>query len=252
MGRAESSGMVVGSSVSGHEYRGIAQGIAVVGATGRLGAAIVRACAENSVPVLTVASTAGWCEGEHRPDVVIDASHPDALSDTVEFCARTRSPLLYCVSNPHPDQLDELDALSRHVAVTVAANLSALHWVHARTVELAARLGLAIGCDLETVVLDRHPQSKRDAPSATARVLHERAGGSGRIISERYGAPVNDHHVVFGAPHESLDIHHSVRDLRAAAAGALRLAAQATTLSAGRYTADELYAQLADQDRLPR
>lgn len=230
----------------------ITQGVAVVGATGRLGVAIVRACAENSVPVLTVASTAGWRESEQRPDVVIDASHPDALSDTVEFCARIRSPLLYCVSNPHPDQLDQLDTLSRHVAVTVAANLSALHWIHAHTVRLAARLGVAIGCDLETVVLDRHPETKRDAPSATARVLHERAGGTGRIISERYGAPVNDHHVLFGAPHESLDIHHSVRDLRAAAQGALRLAAQATTLPAGRYTADDLYGQLADHDQLAR
>ncbi|MGV9664573.1 dihydrodipicolinate reductase C-terminal domain-containing protein [Nocardia niigatensis] len=223
----------------------ISGGVGIVGVTGRLGSAIAETCRRTSTPIVTTASTAGWRIGDGRPEVVIDASRASALPDTLDYCDANGSALLYCVSNPPERELRELRRASERIPVAMAANLSPLHWIQARAAATAAHLAAAIGYDVETTVIDRHPATKQDAPSATARLLLEQAGGAGMVISERYGLPVSDHRLLFTGQSETLELTHSVRDLHPAAEGALRLAARLTTLSPGWYTADQLYAQLA-------
>jgi 4-hydroxy-tetrahydrodipicolinate reductase len=77
-------------------------------------------------------------------------------------------------------------------------------------------------------VSDRHPVSKRDKPSATARELARicQAVGVDRvdIASYREGPPVSDHWVTLTRGEETLTFTHATRDLGAAAHGALRAA----------------------------
>ncbi|MBF6352952.1 hypothetical protein IU449_00045 [Nocardia higoensis] len=219
--------------------------VAVVGATGRLGRAVTEACARHGVRVVTVADSTSWTIGEEPAGVVIDASRPDALDAVAEHCAATGAALLSCVSGRPPQAAATLSALSRQVPVLIAANLSPLHWLQARAAELAARLAVALVPDAEFTVIDRHPTTKLDAPSATAKNLAALLPEQTTVLAQRYGHAVSDHHVVLTAGAESWESIHRVRDLRGPATAALTLAAWLEQARPGLYTAAEVFAELA-------
>ncbi|HLS75817.1 MAG TPA: dihydrodipicolinate reductase C-terminal domain-containing protein [Nocardia sp.] len=219
--------------------------VAVVGATGRLGRAVTEACARHGVRVATVADSTGWTVGDEPVGVVIDASRPAALDAVARHCTATGAALLTCVSGRPPESEAVLAALSERVPVLVAANLSPLHWLQARAAELLARLAPALVPDAEITVLDRHPTTKLDAPSATARKLAALLPEHTAVHSARYGAAVSDHHVLLTVGGESLELSHRVRDLRGPATAALALAAWLERARPGRYAADDVFAELA-------
>ncbi|MGW4369554.1 dihydrodipicolinate reductase C-terminal domain-containing protein [Nocardia takedensis] len=223
--------------------------VAVVGATGRLGSALLRACAEAGVTVTTTANSSGWRRDSVRPGVVIDASRPVALDEVADYCRETGAALLSCVSGRPAAAEAALDALAARVPVLVAANLSPLHWLQAHAARLVARLAAEVVPDAEFAVIDRHPTTKLDAPSATARQLAALVGNDPPVVSDRFGPAVSDHEVLITAGGETLALTHSVRDLRGPATGALRLAARLEQLPPGRYTADEVYADLTGAAR---
>lgn len=219
--------------------------MAVVGATGRLGRAVIDACARHGVRVGTVADSTGWTVGEVPVGVLVDASGPAALDAVAEHCAGTGAALLSCVSGRPPQADATLSALARQVPVLIAANLSPLHWLQARAAELAARLAPILIPDAEFTVVDRHPTTKRDAPSATAKNLAALLPEQSTVLAQRYGAAVSDHHVILTAGSESWELSHRVRDLRGPATAALTLAAWLEQAGPGRYTAAEVFAELA-------
>ncbi|MFF2554232.1 dihydrodipicolinate reductase C-terminal domain-containing protein [Nocardia sp. NPDC058058] len=219
-------------------------GIGIVGATGRLGSAIGQVCAARGVPLLAAASTSGWTVGTRAPAVLIDASRPAALTSTIAFCRRHSSALLYCVSDPGPEDLLRLRELSTEVPVGLIANLSPLQWIQTRAVELSGHLAHALELDAEITVVDRHTAAKVDAPSATARLLSEALEKRAEVISERFGVRVCDHRVLFASGGETYEITHSVRDLAVAAAAAVRLGEQLARAGAGWYTTDALYSRI--------
>ena len=102
--------------------------------------------------------------------------------------------------------------------VVLAANLSPIHWVHARATREAAQRFAALGLPVEVTVHDRHPATKRDAPSATARGW-ARGPGISRFTEHPPGGPVSDHSVRFSTAAASHELTHSVRDLRLSAEG---------------------------------
>ncbi|APE35011.1 hypothetical protein BOX37_14810 [Nocardia mangyaensis] len=222
----------------------ISGGVAIIGATGRLGSAIHRACDDNAVAVVATAGSAGWNTESATPAVVVDASRPAALPSTIDFCARSGAALLYCVSNPTPEGLRRLRVLGRDVPVGLVTNLSPLQWIQTRSAQLSARLAGMLQLPVEVTVIDRHPAAKADAPSATARLLASALPLSATVASERFGPRVCDHRVVLTARGETYEIAHSVRDLDLVAAAAVRLAAQLAGSAPGVFSTDELYTQL--------
>ncbi|MFI9413042.1 dihydrodipicolinate reductase C-terminal domain-containing protein [Nocardia gamkensis] len=219
--------------------------VAVVGATGRLGRAVVAACERAGVPVVTTANSTGWTVGDRAPGVVIDAARPAALDAVADYCARTGAALLSCVSGRPPNAEQTFAVLAQRVPVMIAANLSPLHWVQARAAELAARLAVALVPDAEFTVLDRHPTTKLDAPSATAKNLAAVLPDGAAVLAQRYGMPVSDHRVVISSAGESWELSHRVRDLCGPAVAALSLAGWLERSTPGRYTAAEAFAELA-------
>lgn len=219
--------------------------LGIVGASGRLGCAVGEAAAGGDWRIGLRASREGWTMDE-RPDVLVDASRPGALGDVVAFCSRYRVPLVSATSGLDGAGVQRLHQLAGTVAVVRAANLTYGHHLQAELVVRLAALVCADRGPVEVTVHERHPTTKADSPSASARALvdawnAESSAGPASIAVVRAGAPVSDHSIVVGFGGEELTITHSVRSLAVPARRALEAAAWASTAPPGLYTVADMY-----------
>ncbi|TYL85816.1 dihydrodipicolinate reductase C-terminal domain-containing protein [Bradyrhizobium cytisi] len=228
--------------------------VGIVGSTGRLGMAIADECTRCGVRLGLRASSSGW-RIDTAPHVLVDATAPSALLDTIGYCRETGTALIYAVSSVPSDAYRTLVELSRQVPVVIADNLSIGHWLQVSLVRTIARLSAGFERQPRMSVLERHPVTKRDRPSASAGSLARSWAelavtySHGEIVSQRAGAPVSDHMVTFDLPGASLSISHSVADLRAAASGFLAAARYAFERSPGLATMFDVYAGLYEPVR---
>ena len=210
-------------------------GVAISGATGRLGSHLVQACGRQSIST-TVLPRSGPSAVQlaARPvDVVIDTSVAAAADISIATSRMQDLPLVYCVSNPGEQVLAALHDLSECVPVVLAANLSPIHWVHARATREAAQRFAAPGLPVEVTVHDRHPATKR-THRLRQLVNWARGPGISRFTEHPPGGPwVSDHSVRFSTAAASYELTHSVRDLRLSAEGALLLAGRLLGRPAG-------------------
>jgi 4-hydroxy-tetrahydrodipicolinate reductase len=201
--------------------------IGVIGAEGRLGRVICGLAARAGCVVTLAGRRGGW-EVTARPEVVIDVSHRSALPSVLEFCNEKRVPLVEGTSGLTDEDLAAIRRLSKRVAVVRAPNFAFGSFLQAALVSHLA--GLMRGApDCEASIVDRHPSSKADRPSATAGELARLwAAGHGSAVrdvaSVRGGLPVADHSLTVTLQGETVTVHHGVGDRAAAAAGALRAA----------------------------
>ncbi len=221
--------------------------LGIVGSTGRLGRAVRQLANERGIDTVLEGSRSGWV-GHVHPTAIVDVSHPAALSAVAQECRATGAALIECVSDLGDPEANLLRSLSRDVPVVVAPNLSVGHWLQARMVDLAAGLYAVLPDQPHTAISERHPVGKRDAPSATATALGNRwQAGTGcpvdEVVSMRTGLPVSEHAVQLTFGWETLTLHHDVRDLRAAAAGALIAATRVSGVAPGLIPMQEIYDQ---------
>lgn len=228
-------------------------GVGVIG-LGRLGRAVVESCrAQGVATTLTATRHGGWL-AESVPDVIIDASSPEAHSDVLDYCRANRTGLVACVSNLTSGQWDALEELSRSVPVVRATNLSFAHYVQLRiTEQLAALAGTVLG-PASTTVRERHPLGKAHRPSATALALADTwERSSGRpvddIADERAGLPVSEHELTHTWDGESLSVRHNVGSWAVPARGALAAAAWVRTATPQMATMRTVYDDLTARSR---
>lgn len=222
--RAEAPGLVLG----------------VFGYSGRLGGAITASAAAAGIPVSLRVNRRGAIETA-VPTVVVDASSRDGSRAAVDYCLEHELPLLELVSSLGEADLGRLRRLAEVRAVLRAVNLARLHAAHLRLAETLAKVAGSL--EAEVTVLDRHPSTKADRPSGTARRLSEVLGAAGRPVnveSARYGCPVSDHTIVLAAGHEVLTITHSVLSLNGAAARCLEMAKRLQAQPPGLWAAEDL------------
>lgn len=113
--------------------------LGVVG-RGRLGGALLDVCrAEGLAVVLTADRGSGW-NASAVPDVLVDASSPEAHHDVLAYCTDRHIPLVACVSNLTDSQWAALAGLSRAVPVVRATNLSFAHHLQLSLTEFLAGL----------------------------------------------------------------------------------------------------------------
>jgi len=219
--------------------------IGIIGSSGRLGSALGAACRSAGIPVVAEAGRGGLVESG-RPSVVFDASSTAGFGCTVELVRRWRAALIYCVSVLPAEHRQVLDQLAHQVPVLVATNLSPGHWLQAKLIGQLAALAGQAGLACTAAVYERHPSTKQDRPSASARQLAQvwLDGGQhpvSEVVALRHGPAVSGHRVQVDLAGESLGISHEVSTLSAAAAGGLLLAARAHELPAGLVTSDEVF-----------
>ena len=171
--------------------------VALVGATGRMGQAIVRAgvADQSQALVAAVASagskSAGRDVGEvaaiaplgirvledlppdlARAQVVIDFSRPELSLRALDVCRAARVPIVIGTTGHGAEFEARVSAAARDIAVLVAPNTSVGVAVALELVRIAAQ-ALPAGFDIE--IVEAHHKHKLDAPSGTALALAQSA-----------------------------------------------------------------------------
>jgi 4-hydroxy-tetrahydrodipicolinate reductase len=176
----------------------------IIGASGRMGDALLRAAptfpqlivtgAIASAGSLALGRDAGQVAGIGRAnllitsdlpaaltaaDVAIDFSNCGATRSTLQACRGARKPLLLGTTGFGAELDAELDATAQEVALLVAPNTSLGATVLAELTGEAAR---ALPASFDIDVLELHHRLKQDAPSGTALAL-------ARTAAEARGLP---------------------------------------------------------------
>jgi 4-hydroxy-tetrahydrodipicolinate reductase len=219
--------------------------IGVIGAAGRLGSVVCVLAAERGFPLTLFGRRQGW-EVRAVPRVLIDVSHPSALPDVLAYCQREGTALVEGVSGLGSEERGALRRLARRVPVVEAANFAFGAFLHRALVDCLAGLVAGLPEADDFAILDRHPATKKDRPSATARDLAGLwAARTGRpppeVASVRAGLPVADHEATLTLAGELVSVRHSVTDRRAAARGALAAASWVCRQPPGLYSMRDVY-----------
>src|SRR5262245_51181054 len=169
---------------------------ALIGASGRMGTAIVRAARDSSLEIVTAVASSGSqslgrdigelagvgalgvrVTGELPPDlggakVAIDFSQPDLSLRALNVCRAARVPIVIGTTG-HGAEFDaRVAAAAREIAVLVAPNTSLGVAVAQELVRIAAA---ALPRDFDIEIVEAHHKHKMDAPSGTALALADSA-----------------------------------------------------------------------------
>lgn len=196
--------------------------IAVFGAKGRVGRAVVRLASKHNVWQIDK----DFCENPLEiVDVVIDFSLPDATNQVVEFCKMHHCPLVTGVTGRNADEQRLIDELENHITVVERDNFS-------KGISLLAEICQYVSqnCNWDCEIVETHHARKKDSPSGTAKTLAGKiAKARGEffhvaIHSLRLGSNFGKHQVVFATQGESLTITHQAENVDIFAKGALDIA----------------------------
>ncbi len=218
--------------------------IAVHGATGRMGRAIVRALRDDASFAIAALFDRGASKRLEHVDVVIDFSTPEATAAMARECLRSKTKMVIGTTGLDASAHEAIDALARVAPVIVAPNTSVGVTV---LLHLAAEAARLLGSEFDAEIVEMHHKKKIDAPSGTALAMasqvakakgldesafvHGRSGKVGArpaeqigIVALRGGDVVGDHTLVLAGPGERIELTHRAHDRSLFALGALRAA----------------------------
>lgn len=234
--------------------------VAVIGATGRMGAALLAAIGDDPDLELGVALThSGHADIGRRVrdyelnyrddlafaleevDVAIDFAPAEGVEGRANACAATGTPWVLGATGLNGHQQDAVVEASRTVPVLFSANMSL--GVNA-CFDVAATLARALGTAYDVDIIDLHHRFKKDAPSGTAlefgrvvaaawgqplkRVTWQdlqdgrRPRGTIAFSSLRSGSHPGEHRIIFSGPSDSVELLHRAAERGAFAQGALK------------------------------
>ena len=235
--------------------------IAVIGASGRMGRALVRLAAEDGIEVvatLDAGDDLGLLGGK-KADVAIDFSAPAGTLALAAFAPQAGIAIVSGTTGLDEATLRALDAASQRVPVLWEPNMSVGVSVLGDLVRSAIA---ALGPTFDIEIVEAHHRLKADAPSGTAsrlgeiaqsaradhpRVQHGREGRPGaRPAAEigmhavRGGDVIGDHTVFLLGMGERIELTHRATSRDLFAHGALRAARFVKGKPARRYALSEL------------
>jgi len=181
--------------------------IAISGASGRMGKALIEAVGANDDTQLTAAierpestligADAGELAGIGKLgvalsgdlaavidqfDVLIDFSAPAATLNNAKLCAENGKGLVIGTTGFTEEQKAELEARTKSTALCIAANYSTGVNLCLKLLDMAARV---MGDDVDVEIYEAHHRHKVDAPSGTALRMGEVvANALGRDLSK--------------------------------------------------------------------
>lgn len=208
------------------------------GASGRMGQALLRLCAEqegcqvvaavatrvgrrvvDGVPWFTAAELGGVPDF----DVAVDFSTASAFDAVLELCRTRGRALVSGTTGLSEAQHETMRAVATAIPVLWASNFSLGVALLHELVERAARVLPGWDCD----IVETHHVHKQDAPSGTALTLGDAAGEGGaqaRYASIRAGDVVGEHCVLFTTAGERIELAHRATNRDIFASGALHAA----------------------------
>lgn len=230
--------------------------LAIVGAKGRMGQALIAAANEAGHTVVAPLDAGDdLAAGIAKADAVIDFSFHKVTAGVIALAAAGNKPLVIGTTGHSPEEKQTLLAEAAKTTCVWSGNYSVgVNLLFALTRQASSILG----SDYDAEVVEMHHRFKKDAPSGTAERLleiileerklsrdalrHGRQGITGeRTDSEvgihalRGGDVVGDHTVMFAALGERVELTHKASDRGIFARGAVRAAAWAAQKPAGVY-----------------
>jgi 4-hydroxy-tetrahydrodipicolinate reductase len=195
--------------------------VALFGVSGKVGSLLEPALrAAGHEPVDARSAGAGGC------DVAIDFTRPDAVEANVAACLAARVPVVVGTSG---FDVAAMDSAAREAGVPCfyAPNFALGATLMMRFAEEAAKFFP------RAEIVELHAETKRDAPSGTAKATAERMGTDPSIHSVRLPGLVAHQEVVFGGAGETLTIRHDTTSREAFVPGVLRAVERVRDLPPG-------------------
>jgi len=183
--------------------------LALYGVDGKVGTVLLPALVAAGHEVVD-----GRAQGPAGCDVAIEFTRPDAVVGNVRACLAERVPVVIGTSG--------FDA----AAVDAAAREAGVPCFHAPNFALGAVLMMRFAEEAARIfpraeIVELHAETKRDAPSGTAKATAARMGTDPAIHSVRLPGLVAHQEVVFGGTGETLTIRHDTISREAFAPGVL-------------------------------
>ena len=203
--------------------------IALVGAKGQMGQAIISAAKDQPNIAIVLACDIGDSIDDKvtESNVIIDFSHANAVGEVCRVAAQFRTPAVIGTTGHSMEQREIIQTAGKETAIVYASNFSVgVNVLFA----LAAKATELLGHDFDVQISETHHTRKKDAPSGTAKTLAETIKAVRKRQSEipiesiREGEVVGDHTVFFKGPGEQLELTHRAATREIFARGALRAA----------------------------
>ncbi|NMP38169.1 MAG: 4-hydroxy-tetrahydrodipicolinate reductase [Clostridiales bacterium] len=192
-------------------------------------------------------------------DVIIDFSHPSALSSVLKYAVDNSVPAVVATTGLSDEQIAQIHEASQKVAVFRSANMSLGVNLVCELAKTAARV-LGEAFDIE--IVEMHHNQKLDAPSGTALMIadeiktvldddvyyeydrhskrEKRSKSEIGIHALRGGTVTGEHEIIFAGHDELVKISHSARSKEIFAQGAVNAAKFICEKSAALYTMKDL------------
>lgn len=197
-----------------------------------------------------------------KSDVIIDFSHPSALSGVLKYALSTKTPAVIATTGLSAEQISSLKLASSQIPIFFSANMSlGVNLVS----ELVKKAASVLGADFDIEIIEAHHNKKIDAPSGTALMLassisesleyqpvyeynrHEkrerRTKNEIGIHAVRGGTIVGEHEVIFAGNDEIITVKHSARSKSIFATGSVNAAIFISNKKPGMYSMKELVAE---------
>lgn len=177
-------------------------------------------------------------------DVIVDFSNVSLTGSLLDYCRRTRTPVVICTTGHSEEQLAQIAEAAKEIPVFRSGNMSiGINLM----MEVLKKCASVLGADFDVEIIEKHHNQKLDAPSGTALMLadavnealpydaeyvydrHERrekrpAHEIG-IHTIRGGTIVGEHSVIFSGRDEIIEIKHNANSREVFAVGAVNAAA---------------------------
>lgn len=213
---------------------------------------------ENTYPVFTDPE-----DFTADADVVIDFSHPSALTGILNFCKSRNLPVILATTGYSDEQKKEFTDAAKEIPVFFSANMSlGINLI----IALAKKATKLLEGNFDIEIVERHHNQKIDAPSGTAlaiadaidetlsypaeyiydrhSVRRKRKKTEIGIHAVRGGTIVGDHEVIFAGTDEVIELKHSASSKEVFAVGAIKAAKFMCSKPAGMYNMNDLISEL--------
>ena len=183
-------------------------------------------------------------EVKESAQVVVDFSHPSALSSILDFCrSHPGTAAVLCTTGYSAEQTKEIQEAAKELPLFYSRNMSlGVNLL----IELAKKAEAVLGDTFDVEIVEMHHNQKIDAPSGTALMIadainqvrdesmqyvydrhSQRKKRKKREIglhSVRGGTIVGEHQVIFAGQSEVLTLSHSAQSKELFASGAVNAA----------------------------
>ena len=213
---------------------------------------------ENTYPVFTNPD-----EFTGDADVIIDFSHPSALTTVLNYCKKRKLPVILATTGYTDEQKKEFTEASKEIPVFFSANMSlGINLI----IALAKKATKLLEGNFDIEIVERHHNQKIDAPSGTALAIadaiDETLSYPAEYVYDRHavrrkrkpteignhavrgGTIVGDHEVIFAGTDEVIELKHSAHSKEVFAVGAIKAAKFMSYKPAGMYNMNDLISTL--------